>query len=369
MKDETFMQLALEEAEKGNTAVYPNPKVGCVVVDKGKIISQAYHEQFGGPHAEINALKQVQKKGITDLNEAIMYVTLEPCAHQGKTPPCVDAIIASGIRHVVVAMSDPNPLVNGKGIIALEHAGIQVIYGVMQKEAERLNRVYTTNIIKKRAYVTVKIAQSLDGCVLDNEKQSQWITGETARNHGNQLRAEVSAILVGVGTVLADNPRLTFRRVSEKTPNNSTPIRIIIDPALRSSADSTVFTDNVVKTIVVVDPKKTTNTARKIFDTRKNVEILEGNFQNGKLDIEHLLALFLERNIVHILVEGGLYTWKAFFDAHLVDECYVYIAPKLLGSTYHVYDNRDITLENALNLHDTAVTKLDDDVLVHGYIT
>jgi len=419
------MKIALEEAKKASSAVYPNPKVGCVIVGDGEILARGFHEFAGGPHAEIVALRNAQEAKI-DVSGATMYVTLEPCNHQGKTPPCTESIIESGIEKVVIAIRDPNPLVNGDGIRRLLDNKIEIVEGVLEEEACYLNAAYITNIREKRAFVTLKIAQSIDGCVLDSEGKSKWITGEIARKHGNTLRGQVDAILVGVGTVCDDDPRLTFRPEIEidndtgsEVGSNSegslslqsrrrNPLRIIIDPHLRLPLDANILADGEADTLLIYDSEypskdqieklisniemlgstvgiekkasiasqKDDSILGKDSSAEAQVRLIPGKFNDKKLIIPWFLEFLYEKQIYHLLVEGGMMTWKSFFDSGLVDECYHYISPQYLGSKFRVYahDDSDVnenigsTLENALKLHNTSHTQLGEDVLIYGYL-
>jgi diaminohydroxyphosphoribosylaminopyrimidine deaminase/5-amino-6-(5-phosphoribosylamino)uracil reductase len=419
--DEKFMQIALAEAQQADSAVFPNPKVGCVIVKDGIELSRGFHEHSGGPHAEINALRNASEGvsgsksgkehgidgdlsvGELPVNESIksrnlhgneswngefsygdsvrgatMYVTLEPCNHHGKTPPCTDAIISAGISRVVIAMRDPNPKVNGSGVERLRKSGIEVVEGVLEDKAKYLNSVYITNVFERRAYVSMKIAHSMDGCVMDSDGNSKWITGESARKHGNGLRALSDAIIVGAGTIIADNPSLTLRVI-----DGATPIRVVIDPGLRTPPASNVYTDRAVKTLLIVNPQLADKSKQSDFlneinrnleEEKENVEngfvdIVEGVFNSKKLDISWLLKfLYEEYSRYHLLVEGGMATWNAFFESGFVGECFHYISPMYLGSKYKFYSGDAQVLENAMKLRNTSLTQIGDDVLLHGYL-
>jgi len=416
--DEKFMQIALAEAEKADSAVFPNPKVGCVIVRDGIELSRGFHEYSGGPHAEINALRNAsgsvsgsmsgnkhgkavnshenesgngEFRDSDSVRGATMYVTLEPCNHHGKTPPCTNAIIDAGISRVVIAMRDPNPKVNGSGVERLRKSGIEVVEEVLEDKAKYLNSVYITNVLEKRTYVSMKIAHSIDGCVMDSDGNSKWITGESARKHGNGLRALFDAILVGAGTIIADNPSLTLRVI-----DGVNPIRVVIDPGLRTSPASNVYTDRAVKTLLIVNPQLADKSKQSDFlnEINKNlsdgmdkinrnldekienknganefVNIVEGVFNSKKLDISWLLKFLYEKHSrYHLLVEGGIATWNAFFESGFVGECFHYIAPMYLGSKYKFYSGDAQALENAMKLRNTSLTQIGEDVLLHGYL-
>lgn len=299
------MSLALQLARKGRYGVASNPMVGCVIVKDNKIIAKGYHQTFGKAHAEINALTQInhQAKGAT------LYVTLEPCAHQGKTPPCTQAIIDASVKEVVIATLDPNPLVSGKGIAVLTGAGIVVKTGLLKDESKELNRGFIKRMETGLPFVTCKIAMSIDGKTAMASGQSKWITGQEARQDVQKLRAKNQAILTGSGTILADNPSMTVRLDGV----DSTPLRVVID-----------------------GKNQITDTTLKIFSNAANTKIFNsGNTQRnnaGKLDLHHVLAQLAQQNINSVLLESGPKLIGAMVEAGLVDEFILYTAPLLMGS-------------------------------------
>ncbi|VVM21067.1 Diaminohydroxyphosphoribosylaminopyrimidine deaminase (EC / 5-amino-6-(5-phosphoribosylamino)uracil reductase (EC [uncultured Gammaproteobacteria bacterium] len=303
--DTHFMSLALQLARKGRYGVASNPMVGCVIVKDNKIIAKGYHQTFGKAHAEINALTQInhQAKGAT------LYVTLEPCAHQGKTPPCTQAIIDASVKEVVIATLDPNPLVSGKGIAVLTGAGIVVKTGLLKDESKELNRGFIKRMETGLPFVTCKIAMSIDGKTAMASGQSKWITGQEARQDVQKLRAKNQAILTGSGTILADNPSMTVRLDGV----DSTPLRVVID-----------------------GKNQITDTTLKIFSNAANTKIFNsGNTQRnnaGKLDLHHVLAQLAQQNINSVLLESGPKLIGAMVEAGLVDEFILYTAPLLMGS-------------------------------------
>ena len=303
--DTHFMSLALQLARKGRYGVASNPMVGCVIVKDNKIIAKGYHQTFGKAHAEINALTQInhQAKGAT------LYVTLEPCAHQGKTPPCTQAIIDASVKEVVIATLDPNPLVRGKGIAVLTGAGIVVKTGLLKDESKELNRGFIKRMETGLPFVTCKIAMSIDGKTSMASGQSKWITGQEARQDVQKLRAKNQAILTGSGTILADNPSMTVRLDGV----DSMPLRVVID-----------------------GKNQITDTTLKIFSNAANTKIFNsGNTQRnnaGKLDLHHVLEQLAQQNINSVLLESGPKLIGAMAEAGLVDEFILYTAPLLMGS-------------------------------------
>ncbi len=324
--DTVFMTRALDLARRGRGRVEPNPMVGSVVVKDGRVVGEGWHETFGGPHAEVQALDAAgdQAQGAT------LYVTLEPCCHHGKTPPCTDRVIASGIRRVVVAMPDPFPAVAGKGIGQLREAGIDVVGYCLEEQARQLNAPYLTLIEKGRPFVHAKWAMSLDGRIATATGDSKWITGPAAREHGHFFRAQVDGILVGMGTVIADDPLLTPRLPDGQSPLR-VPTRIILDSRAHLRRDSLIVrTAREFKTIVAC-----TNLARPADISRLSAEgcecIVFRPTKEGRVPLRDLLEALGSKRMTHLLVEGGGETIGSFVDDQLVDALRVYIAPRVIG--------------------------------------
>ena len=316
MNEIFFIKEALKLAKKGMSWTNPNPMVGTVIVKDDKIIGKGYHREVGLLHAEIEALNDAK----TSIRGVTLYVNLEPCSHYGRTPPCVDAIVKSGITRVVCSSLDPNPKVHGKGIELLRKAGIKVSVGILEKEARNLNEAFFTFHEKKRPFIAIKFAASLDGKIATRTGDSRWITNERARNFARQLRAEYQAILVGVNTVITDNPHLGVRNKSMKDP-----IRIILDPHLKISLTSQVFRDaNVfIATTSMCDKEKL------IKLRERNIPYLL--YENDTIPLPCFLQDLREREIISIFVEGGGKTIGSFIDERLVDKVYAFHAPILLG--------------------------------------
>ncbi len=320
MDDRGYMRLALELASKGMGRVSPNPMVGTVIVKGGRIIGQGYHQRYGGLHAERNALASCTEspKG------AAMYVTLEPCCHFGKQPPCVNAIIEAGISRVVVGAKDPNPLVCGKGISILRKHGIDVTEDVLSEKCEKLNEVFFHYIRSKRPFVVMKYAMTMDAKIASYTGASKWITGEEARRHVHELRNRYSAIMVGVGTVLADDPLLTCRLEGGRNP-----VRIICDTRLRTPLESQMI--RTAKNVPTILATCCGNESRYRVYQKMGCRILLAPEKGGYVDLQRLMGLLGKEGIDSILLEGGgSLNWSAL-EAGLVKKVVCYIAPKLLG--------------------------------------
>ncbi|WP_416191286.1 bifunctional diaminohydroxyphosphoribosylaminopyrimidine deaminase/5-amino-6-(5-phosphoribosylamino)uracil reductase RibD [Neisseria sp. CCUG12390] len=320
--DTLMMQNALALARLGRFSTSPNPRVGCVIAHGGQIVGQGYHVKAGEPHAEVHALRQAgnMAKGAT------AYVTLEPCSHYGRTPPCAKALIESGVTRVVAAMTDPNPLVAGKGLAMLAEAGIQTQSGLLEQEARELNRGFLSRIERKRPYVRLKCATSLDGKTALSDGQSQWITGEAARNDVQQMRAESCAVLTGIGTVLADNPRLNVRAF----PTLRQPVRVVLDSRLQTPSDSHLVSDGLSPTLIVTLVED--ETRWQPYLAYPHIDIIRPSENHRRIDLNHLLEMLAARGIGELMVEAGATLNTAFLQADLADEIVLYQSPKILGN-------------------------------------
>lgn len=320
--DTHHMERCLELAQKGYGWVHPNPLVGAVLVKRGRVIAEGFHRRFGGPHAERECLDRAghQARGAT------MYVNLEPCIHHGKTPPCVDAIIGSGVREVVIAMRDPNSVVNGRGISALRRAGIRVRTGVMRNQARILNDRFVWWHLQGVPYVGLKWAQTLEGYIADSRGRSKWITGEDARRYAHVLRSGYDAVLVGAGTVLADDPRLTVRHVAGRDP-----VRIVLDARLRVTGDEKIFRHRNGRTLVVTSSAKVRAAGRRVRTLlSRGVEVI-GMDGGGAFPPAGILRVLAAEGIASILVEGGPDTIQRFFEAGVFNAYHVFVRASLLG--------------------------------------
>ena len=360
MNDKDYMQLALQLAKKGCGWTAPNPMVGAVIVKDGKIIGQGYHERYGQPHAERNALNSC----IESPKGATMYVTLEPCCHYGKQPPCVDSILKAEISRVVVGSKDPNPLVCGKGIQILREHGLLVTENVLKDECDRLNEVFFHYIQTKRPFVVMKYGMTMDGKIAAYTGMSKWITGEKAREHVQQQRNRYCAIMAGVGTVLADDPLLTCRIEGGRNP-----IRIICDSRLRTPLSSQVITTARQTPTILA----TCCTDSKIQEDYKKagVEILVTEEKAGHVDLEALMDKLGQKNIDSILLEGGgTLNWSAL-KAGIVQKVQAYIAPKLFGgqSAKTPVEGMGVSSPaDAFRLKNSTMTRLGEDILIESEV-
>ena len=359
MSDEKFMREAIRIARNAAGRTSPNPLVGAVIVRNGKIIAEGWHRQAGTPHAEVHALNMAGElaKGAT------LYVTLEPCSHFGRTPPCARAIVDAGIKKVFAAMTDPNPQVAGRGLEILRAAGIEVEVGLLEDEARRLNEVFLKYITEKIPFVTLKVACSLDGKIATVGGESQWISCEASRKFSHGLRDVNDGILVGINTVLADNPSLTTRLVDGKNP-----ARIIVDSNARTPLEAKIVTDGQAKTFVAV----TTNAPREKISALKNrgVEIITAG-DGIRVDLKILMRELAAREITSVLVEGGGTINFAMLNAGLVDKIFAFVAPKILGgknSLSAIAGEGFAKLADAVELENFSAEKIGDDFLLSGYV-
>jgi diaminohydroxyphosphoribosylaminopyrimidine deaminase / 5-amino-6-(5-phosphoribosylamino)uracil reductase len=318
--DERFMHRALTLARKGEGNVSPNPLVGAVIVRDGRIIGEGFHHRCGENHAEINAVRDATES----VAGATFYVTLEPCSHHGRTPPCAEALIACRPGRVVIGAVDPNPLVSGKGIAALRRNGIETEVGVLEAACREINRVFFKYIRTGLPYVTLKFAQTLDGRIATASGHARWISSPASLRFAHRLRAIHDAILVGAGTILTDNPELTCRLVRGRDP-----LRIVLDSALRLSPDANIFSDG--KRTLVASTHRAPAEGRRLLE-KKGVEVLEiGEDPAGRIDLGELLTVLGKRTISSLLVEGGASVATSFLKENLVDRLLVILAPKIVG--------------------------------------
>jgi diaminohydroxyphosphoribosylaminopyrimidine deaminase/5-amino-6-(5-phosphoribosylamino)uracil reductase len=339
--------------------------VGALIVKNGKIIASAYHRRPGGLHAEAIALKRAGAKA----KGAELYVNMEPCCHLGRTPACTKAIIKSGIKRVFFSMIDPNPLNNGKGKKELERSGVKVSVGLLDKEARKLNEVFIKYITKKMPFVTIKAAESLDGKIATRTMDSKWITSEASRGYGYALRSEMDAVLVGVNTIIRDNPILTSRR-------NKSPIKIVLDSYLRVPENANIFSRKSPALNIVAILRKTLkhkNTMKKIARLgKKSVLVIACPGKNNRIDLKWLLRELAELEISRLLVEGGGDTISGFIEQGLADRALFFIAPNIIGGRNAVTSVEGKGIERisqAVGLKNVKVELLDKDILVTGELT
>ncbi|MDI3311619.1 MAG: bifunctional diaminohydroxyphosphoribosylaminopyrimidine deaminase/5-amino-6-(5-phosphoribosylamino)uracil reductase RibD [Thermoanaerobacterium sp.] len=357
---EKYMKRALQLAKLGLGHTNPNPLVGAVIVKNGRIIGEGYHEYYGGPHAEINALKNAKE----DVKGAQLYVTLEPCCHYGKTPPCVDAIIESGIKDVFIAMEDPNGLVAGKGIKKLKEAGLNVYTGLLKDEAERVNEVFIKYITSREPYVILKSAMTIDGKISTFTGDSKWITNEKSREYVHKVRSSVMAIMVGINTVIKDNPSLTVRLQGYKNP-----LRVIVDSHGRIPLDANVVIDKSAKTLIVTTDMMPYNKLKALNEL--GVDVVTTEKRDNKVDLKKLIYTLGERGIDSILIEGGGTLNYSALKEGIVDKVMFYIAPKIIGGSNSLTpvegDGIDL-IKDAIIVEKLDVKRFDDDILIEGYI-
>lgn len=377
------MRRAIELAKKGGGYVHPNPLVGCLVVKDDEIIAEGYHEKYGEFHAERNALTRCK----TETKGASLYVTLEPCCHYGKTPPCTEIIIEKGIKKVFVGILDPNLLVAGKGVKILQDAGIEVEVGLCENEIREMNKVFLKYITTKRPYVIMKTAMTLDGKIAAHTGDSKWVTNEESRKMVHELRSELAGVIVGIGTVLADDPMLTCRLEGE----HHQPVRVVVDSNLRIPVDSQlVKTANEYRTIVacrhfdrseaerseVEKSSLNVNKQKGFLDSLRSlemtgVELLECQSNNNHVDINDLMTKLGAMGIDSLLLEGGGTLNAAFLEAGCVDEVWAFIAPKIIGgegAKTPVSGKGIDKMSEAINLQDIDIQNINGDILIKGKI-
>jgi diaminohydroxyphosphoribosylaminopyrimidine deaminase / 5-amino-6-(5-phosphoribosylamino)uracil reductase len=358
--DHYFMKMALDLAATAKGKTNPNPVVGAILVKDGMIVGSGLHRRAGEPHAEVHAFRMAGEhaKGAT------LYVTLEPCSHFGKTPPCAHLVKESQVIRVVVAMQDPNPQVAGQGIGLLREAGIEVEVGVLEKEAKLLNERFIHNMLTKTPFVISKVAMTLDGKIAAYNGHSKWITGEKARQNVHVLRNEVDAILVGIGTVLADDPMLTTRLET----GGKSPIRIVLDSDLKTPVEAKITNCYDAKTWIVI--KEGLESEKIKILEQKGVEFLSIPKTATGLDLSVLMNQLYEKGVTDLLVEGGSEINGSFLRAGLIHKFFVYVAPKLLGgrdSLTPFTGNNVETMDQALDVAFHSVENFGEDILITAY--
>lgn len=354
-----WMQKALALAEKGRGRTYPNPLVGAVVVKNNKLISGGYHAFFGGPHAEVAALRRAGSRA----KGATLYVTLEPCLSFGKTPPCTRLIAEKNIRRVVVASTDPNPVHAGRGIKELRARGIDVVTGVLAKEAAVQNEVFFKWVATGLPFVSLKMAESLDGKIAAVGGASRWITGEKARGFVHRLRAAHQAVLVGKRTALIDNPRL-----NTNIKNAPQPVRIVLDPKLEIPLHANIFKAEDKK-VIVVTAERAFKKKFPVYD-RKGIGLLAVPLCEGKLDLKDLLIKLAKMGLASVLVEGGGETAAWLLERELADKIYFFVAPKIVGgrTAATAVEGKGVRdLDNAIQIKNVKVSNVSGDYLFEGY--
>jgi len=359
MADQSFMHRALTLALKAKGRTSPNPIVGAVLVKGGKVIARGWHHRCGADHAEVVALKQAGRSA----RGAKMYVTLEPCFHFGRTAPCVDRIIESGIKEVVIGMKDPNPLTNGKSIVKLRRAGIKARIGILSMESAQLNEVFIKYIKTRMPFVVAKCAQTIDGKIATATGDSKWITSKQTRQHARQLRDQFDAIMVGINTVLKDNPRLNG--VKKKNLK-----KIILDSSLRVSPKATIFSSGKASDCFVVTTGKASKAKIKLLE-KKGVNVLIVPQSREKILLKWLLKELAEQDITSVLIEGGANVIGSALKEKVVDKMHIYIAPKIFGDSNALNSIIGLNVRNikqSLKLYDVSLKQLTEDIFVEGYV-
>ncbi|MFA5114491.1 MAG: bifunctional diaminohydroxyphosphoribosylaminopyrimidine deaminase/5-amino-6-(5-phosphoribosylamino)uracil reductase RibD [Candidatus Omnitrophota bacterium] len=357
---ERYMELALRLALKAKGMTSPNPMVGALIVKNKRVISGGYHEKAGLAHAEIVALDKAGEKA----RGGSLYVTLEPCTHFGKTPPCVDRIIKSGIKEVFIGMIDPNPLNNGRGTEILRQHRIKVHTGILEERIKKTNEVFIKYITKKLPFVTVKVAESLDGRIATRSGDSKWITSDKARLYAHRMRGAYDAVAMGVNTVLRDNPKMDawfFKRQ---------PVKVVVDSQLSTPQDADIFlrsAEVIIVTLAVRSGQETEN--RKILSNR--ARILEVREKEGQVNLKDMMKKLARIGITNILVEGGGTLIGSLFDEGLVDKVLFFISPKIIGGKDAIGSvmGRGVSrIDKALRLRDVSLRRIGADFLVEGYV-
>ena len=359
--DEKYMRLAMQLAGNAIGRTSPNPLVGAVIVKDNRVVGCGWHRKAGTPHAEVHALNQAGELA----QGADVYVTLEPCAHYGKTPPCAKALVEAKVKNVYGGLLDVNPKVAGKGFKILEDAGIHVEYGFLQDELRKQNEVFFKWIEHKKPFIVLKAAMTLDRKIATATGQSKWITNETSRAYGYKLRDIYDGIMVGINTVIEDNPMLTARVDGGKNP-----IRIVVDSSLKIDINANVVQDKSAKTIIATTDKADKDKILKLQAQDVDVIVVDKD-ENDKVDIEKLLDILGQQNICSILVEGGATLSGSFVAKKLVDKVYFFIAPKIIGgkeAKTPVAGTGILNLQEALALKDIQIEKLEEDILIIGRV-
>jgi len=363
MNDQEFMRIALELAAQGTGWTSPNPMVGAVVVKDNDIVGRGWHQKAGGPHAEVHAIDDAG----TQAQGATVYVTLEPCHHQGRTPPCTEKILSAGIRRVVMAMRDPNPDVRGGGADYLARKGLSVTSGVCEDEARRLNESFIKYVTTKHPFVTLKCAATLDGRIATRTGDAKWVTGEMSRKFVHELRHANDAILVGVNTVKVDDPLLTTRRGDETSKN---PIRIVLDAHLSIPENSKLLRNPSGSDTLIITGNSSTSPRRDAI-LNAGAKIVELDAKDGRIDLSALMPRLGSMGITSLLVEGGATVAAAALQAKVVDKIYFFYAPKILGSDDGVPICKGpgpALMKESIPVKNIRVHRFDDDVMIEGYI-
>lgn len=357
-EDEGCMRKCFALAKKGIGAVSPNPAVGALVVLNGKILGKGFHERYGGPHAEINAIHDALRRH-SSIQGATMYVNLEPCVHYGKTPPCADAIVKHGIRKVVAAIQDPNPRVGGKGFRALRRAGVAVVTGLLRPEAELLNEKFSRYITMGRPFVAIKAAQTADGFIARKDGSSRWISSKESRTLSHRLRGEYDAVLVGAGTAIADDPQLTVRHIKGRNP-----VRVLVDGRLRTPLTARLFNDEFRQKTVVITGKSNAKKIDALRGKEVQVIVVDGK-NNGVIPVRRILKELVKKGIASILVEGGQIMYRQFLQGRAIQKIYLFTSPKKFYDGIPLFDD----VKRSFRIVRKIQRRVGPDRYLEGYIS
>ena len=349
------MELAIRLAEKGRGLTSPNPMVGCIIVKRGRIVGRGWHKKAGTEHAEVLAISEAGKKAAN----STMYVNLEPCSHWGRTPPCTEKIVEAGVREVIIGMNDPNPLVDG--FRELKFRGLKTKIGILEKEAKKLNEAYIKYIKNKRPFVIVKVAMSLDGRIATSTGSSKYITSKEARTYVHGLRSEVDAVMVGLNTVLRDNPELTPRLVKGKDP-----MKIVVDSKLKMPKSCNLMKEPA-KLIIATTNKAPKSSIKRL--QHKGATVIITKSKNGMVDLEDLMKQLGKHEITSVMIEGGSQLNSSAIKAGVVDKVLIFTAPKLIGNGIGAIGSLGIKkISNAIDIKNPVCRRIGNDMMVEGYI-
>ncbi len=362
-KNEFYMNKAINLAKRGKGFTSPNPLVGAVIVKEGKIVGEGYHPEYGDSHAEVYAIESAGQEA----EDATMFVNLEPCNHQGKTPPCTEKIIEAGIKKVVIANIDPNPRVNTRGCEALRNHNVQVETGVLAEKGQKLNEAFFKYMKENKPFFVQKAAQTLDGFLATSQGDSRWITGEKSRAYGHKLRHELDAVLIGGNTLISDNPRLNVR---DYKGEKSQPIRIILAGESEINPENKIFNSQGGKVLVFTEEKSSVNAREKLKNVDDSEVIVVDKTSKGVLNLSQIAEVLYDRNIMSVLIEGGGKINHSFLEAGLTDKFYFFLAPKLLGGNDGIsaFSGRAVKkISETFSLNVEKVEQLQKDILITAY--
>lgn len=350
-----YMEMTVKLAEKGRGLTSPNPMVGCIIVKRGRIVGKGYHKKAGTEHAEVLAINDAGKK----VMNSTMYINLEPCSHWGRTPPCTEKIMEAGVREVIIGVKDPNPLVDG--FRELKARGLKTKIGILEKEAKKLNEIYMKYIKTKKPFAIIKVAMSMDGRIATKTGDSKYITSREAREYVHQLRTEVDAVMVGVNTVLRDNPELTPRLFKGKDP-----MKIVVDSSLKIPKNCNLM-KNPAKLIIAATNKAPKNEIKRL--QQKGVNVIITKSKKGLVDLQDLMKQLGKHEIASIMIEGGSELNSSAIKEGIVDKLLIFAAPKIIGNGLGAIGNLGVNkIGKAINLKDITTRKIGKDMLIESYL-